>query len=320
MHGRRLAVSLAIVAGMLVPATGTLAAESYCNTPPEDLPSVLPEPVSACGSMTLTGGEAAYLRVFFPEGIVLQNPWISGESNFALTGSADFVGFVIVEDVADPPPGWLGGRLPATGGSRLFVERIGTIFESPDPTYEIPAGDYRIYLLTEGAPAELSLTLEGLSGSLALPVRHPVAYDAQLPEEYEETAPAPQLYSAGGTAYLDGPGVAYQAAWFDTGIHGATQMDACIFEGSPPDPWRSVPGCTLISIVSMGNQPPGMVSGEGQGDGGLETEPAFHFLSADWFPTQSGWDERGEWGQALTVEAASTLESIDSLALWLDFD
>lgn len=304
----RLITQCLVVASVLLPS-GASADQSVCETPPEELPDVLPEPIEACGTLVLSGDDAGYTRVTFPTGVTLDSPLVSGKQSFSVTGPSGFVGFAIVEDANPSAPAWLGGRLPASGGSRLFVEKVGAL-----ESYAIPAGDYRIYLLTEDEPAEVTFHFDELSGSVAVPARHPASYEAQLPDEYATTAAVPQLYTAGGSADIDGDGILYQAAWFEAYSHATGYYEACVYDGPPSSPWAVTPSCVAPWVVNS-NLSEDFAGGQGGGTGATHlAEPGFHFVSHDSL-TSGG---RREWGQSIHVSTAADLDSIDSLALWLD--
>lgn len=138
-------------------------------------------------------------------------------SSVKVTGGGRFAGFALVADGTDPNRvAIVGGRvangLPADhslGDSSTLALSLTDALDFTAASYEIPAGDYHLYVIADGSPVTVSLSLGGLTGSTSLTPTVPVAADVAEPEARY----LPQgVQTAGAPGRLDGEGLLFTVA------------------------------------------------------------------------------------------------------------
>jgi hypothetical protein len=161
----------------------------------------------------------------------------------------------------------LGGRFPERDGAQFLMPVPP--YPSPGGNFEwikfyadettLPAGDYSLYLLTDGAPADITLRLHGLEGcTTVLPT---------TPAEYKLSFPPPRLLGGGGAAKnvhsaaestrLPGDGLAFHALWVKADMYAAGQYFFCYRPGTPnAEPIDNGPGCLDSEKMSFSNDRP----------------------------------------------------------------
>lgn len=101
----------------------------------------------------------------------------------------------------------------------------------------LPAGTYRVYVVTDGAPFTVSLTLRGLRGSVSLRPNAPARGEVVAPAPSVAQPPAsPQLFAGGSTRTIGaGGGLNATGVWKDL-ANGVVPGPAgpCFYEGAPP--------------------------------------------------------------------------------------
>jgi hypothetical protein len=100
-----------------------------------------------------------------------------------------------------------------------------------------PAGMYRAYVVTDGAPLTVSLTLSGLTGSATLRPTIAVRGGVVAPAPSMAQPPtSPQLFAGGSTHSVGGSGgLNATTVWKDlaNGVVPGTS-GACVYDGAPP--------------------------------------------------------------------------------------
>jgi hypothetical protein len=132
-------------------------------------PAWAQDPPILTGHVHLAGDTAGYVRVRIPHDI--PDPK-AGEGNVDSTfhGDAVFLGYVLRSDF--PINGFHG-----TAGGFFLASSDGRI-GGGGYAGALPAGVYRLYLLTSGGHAEADLTINGLDGSSSLTPDTPIPVDA----------------------------------------------------------------------------------------------------------------------------------------------
>lgn len=113
---------------------------------------------------------------------------------------------------------------------------VGLKWPKQGLTFVLPAGDYRGYVISDGSPVKVRLTLDGIEGSTELSPTTPVAASAGI---QPAAGPIKNVFTAGSTYRLRtrGTSVSGFVERHDNGVEG--HVDMCIYDRAP-----SLPGTT----------------------------------------------------------------------------
>ena len=263
-------------------------------------PIELTEPIELCQQVVLEGDQTGFVRVKAPEDFGFR-PGTGPGGGVSLDGDGT-VGFLLTQD---PPSleGTFAFRLkypPALAGSIPY-----TSFGCGSSCL-LPAGNYRLYLITSGAPAKVTLRLTGeLQGAAELPPMHfPDSETKLLPARLPEV-PTRAVNSAGETGQLTSSGLIFSAIAAFHPNQASAILGGCLYHGDPGDPQIAyLPGCPSPSAdVETPVFPDPTVS---LGPAGQRLE-GFSRLPA------------GTYGVGTWYAAASTDSSAASLVIWLEY-
>ncbi|HYO60916.1 MAG TPA: hypothetical protein VEU29_03350 [Actinomycetota bacterium] len=143
-------------------------------------------------------------------------------------------------------------RACETSGFRTSWMFSQNLVES-DGRQVLPAGDYRLYFIADGAPARVRIDLADLSGYKRLSPSRPVQSElrtlAPLSVEDEEEG---SVYYGGRHAPFEGSGFALAGLWLD-GEGSDTQAGSCIYETRTPPPGQTAfaPPCPAADVSSL---------------------------------------------------------------------
>lgn len=98
---------------------------------------------------------------------------------------------------------------------------------------DLPAGDYRLYLINDGAPAQLTLRLDGLDGEVRLPAGRPARVDVREPDVQVS---AGGVYAAGQTERIARSTLSWNTRWFLAEPSVVTEFGTCVYDDRPPVP------------------------------------------------------------------------------------
>lgn len=222
------------------------------------------------------------------------------------------VAFALVRDSVELF-GLLGGRLPS--GGPFFSEDHPIEFLLPlgasgpvqeEGSFGLPAGDYKLYVITDGAPSEVVLRLDGLTGRTGIRASGDVEFDSELMTTRLD-APGKAVYSAGGSGKFetdDGLIFSYMVivnrAWV------AGEFGRCVWKGEArgPEPVSWGPHCPtaedpMVETMQYGPDEFGVENGKG-----------FYSATAG---LNAGTYTLSHW-----YEAASLVDRAASYAFWLD--
>lgn len=286
------------------------------TVPPSEVAARTGARPASLGAVNLLSGKASgYVDVVVEEKVSLRNPWVGkGRPQFSIRGRGRFVGFALVGSAAEQGGerrAYLGGRLPRSAGSKLFLIELGGIPDGLDhENVTITPGGYRLYLLTGSSGARITLRLPKHRDVLRLDHSSNTHYVAKPLESYEPGV-APHVHSAGGSARLQGDGLLFQAAWFRNDAHLATDHSACFWRGEPRLPLAQTTNCGDVEVY----EPPGIQRSRGTIDRRHSVGDGLRLYYGDaWV---SGQGSR-TWGQSVNLESASLAGEVHTLAFWLD--
>ncbi len=240
-----LVVALFLVPPSLVSAAGP----DPCNGDPP-VPGQAPE---LCGTTLIRGDGPASMRVHLAADVMLNGNFFDKANNFTIEGEGDYVGFVLSEAVpgrtgktvlAYRGPGQWFGEPEASVDHKLF--EFDPAADATEPVaalstgeVSVPAGTYDLYLIAEGKPVTVTLTLAGLSGETEL---LPTESANIRSETVTPTTGRGTVSSATGS--LLSPGIFQSVSWvfstqdpwaLATGIRGGAELKGYgASQGRPP--------------------------------------------------------------------------------------
>jgi hypothetical protein len=214
---------------------------------------------------TIRGTRTAYVDVRLPRAATVRTPF-GPSPDIAVSGAGRFVGVALVGTEARTRQTTLfGGRLPDAAGTRFLLPiapypAVGggsfEVFKTYGDTATLPAGKYRLYLLTDGRPVTVTLRLAGLAGTAALAPRRPAPYQLAFPAARPAggNGLTTNVYSAGATFDPPSAALLFHALWVDTSAHVAGQYFLCHREGPGGiEPLDHGPGCPEAQQMDFTN-------------------------------------------------------------------
>lgn len=216
-------------------------------------PALAQSPALA-GINQISGARSGYLDVRIPVPVRISFDWRPGENATFAIRSEGFAGVMLrrleaTDDLdtlvaaARFEPGMLCGGCE-TPEEALIVGITGIESQaSADYSWQIPAGEYRLYLLTDGRPANVRITLAGLAGSRLLHPEHGV--EPPVPETIPllSSSSAGPIWAFGSGDRLDSRGAQLWGGLVYTGSDGNVEIEGCSHEGSDPVATAFAPGC-----------------------------------------------------------------------------
>ena len=193
---------------------------------------------------TFAAGETASMLVRLPEAVPL-NGELRARARFE--GNGRIIAFILVME------GWEGRP---TRRPMLVGQRVGQCYEAactPQTLigggvwgrgvrtpgggpydWQVPAGVYRAYVVTDGAPVEMKLLLPGLSGRATLTPTEPeeAQIETLTPQVHEMVGL--NVYSTGAVAPYPGEGYSSIAAWRKGDVKVAGAYGLCTYDEEPP--------------------------------------------------------------------------------------
>lgn len=201
------------------------------------------------GTVTLTGRTSGYLDVRLPVAATLDH--VSGLS---VSGGGRWAGFFLTDS---KPNGvrLLGGRAE---GSKLGTYLMPLQGIARTGALRLPAGSYRLYLLTDRTAATVTLRLRGLAGRTSLTPSRRVPFDLYTPAATAISPGGGNVVVAGAAGTLRGPGVAFDFLRTVNSHFQASNTVFCFYTSRPPStPLAYAPGCPaavtpIITVVAPG--------------------------------------------------------------------
>lgn len=207
------------------------------------------EPARLTGIVTISGSATGYVPVVVAKDAVLPGG-LGPEARNAqrVTGGGKFAGFALVQDGLDGAV-IIGGHSRASAADALergeFTGNFG-----PDQTgsdFAVPAGSYRLYLITDGQPTTVTLRFAGLAGESGLVPTVPTRAVVQtVPLASAGPAPAGAVYSGGGEATVTTPFVNFYVNKLATQVHTESVFRSCFYLEAPTGPMPYGPGCASV--------------------------------------------------------------------------
>jgi hypothetical protein len=267
------------------------------------------QPAVALGAVNVISGDRiAGMRVHVPRDADVSEEAFNN-SNLSYSGKGRVVGVVLVQD--GPPlrrayqfvsTRWDFCGSPGCSGEWQISLTHGINWHGRHG-YRIPAGDYRLYLIADGAPVRIELRLDGLTGSTDL--RPDVGVPGRIASpDSMVPSPASQVF-LGSAQSMNMPtyGLLIDADEHEHGP-GAGASGSCYWRAKEDDgPERSVPGPHCLTFAERG----GIGAGFSTLGGG----------SASWGTGNVG---PGKWRSSYWSAYASPNVTSQFVALWLAYE
>ena len=204
-------------------------------------------PVPVLGEVvTVQGSRSGYVPVTLPKNVNFraENGREISRPSVRFTGGA--YGWLLQADPTGPTSGFAGHvKMPAAEGGSVVFRMDGTNPRTGEYLFEtnvLPAGRYRLYLLTSGT-GSVRFRLPGLRGSRALVARAPSAARTVTDLVPTVGGVGPPAYAHGTTIESTGKGTQVLAFdWVHTVAQAAAHYASCYYKGGPPG-GRWLPGC-----------------------------------------------------------------------------
>lgn len=290
-----------------------------------------PAPAAAAGkaavltqTVTISGSQAGYVPVTVTKDMKLGNPFATRyRGAVTVTGGGDSAGFALIQDGLKGPI-LLGGRSEAYGpyvkDNGIPINNLN--FDNDDGAeFGVPAGDYRLYLITGGKPTTVTLKFLGGSGSSRL---SPTTKVESVVQQVDLTTPAPGpvggVYSGGGAVTLTTPVLQLDLHRLDTSVHTESVQRSCFYLGAKPTgPLAYGPACVAPGednrlILDSAGGSTFLRSDEGVGPQSL------YGFSASLTTSRTGEPIRADIAAGINFTTAGVVTSGDYTQYWLSLD
>lgn len=285
-------------------------------------PKVSAKPAVLTETVTISGSQAGYVPVTVAKDMKLGDPFAAKYRGVVtVTGGGDAAGFALVQD-------GLKGQVLLAGRSEAyapFVEKFGVPVNSLNPDladgaeFTIPAGDYRLYLITGGKPTSVTIKFLGGSGSSRLaPTTKVESVVQQVDLASPVSGPVGGIYSGGGAVTLTTPVLQFSLSRLDTSAHTESVQRYCYFLGDKPTgPQPYGPAC-----AAPGEDDPVVFDGGSTfliSDEGVGPQSFYGFNSS---LTTSGTGEpiKADVGAGVSYTTAGVVTGGDYTQYWLSLN
>ena len=303
MRGRR-TTSILVTVGIVAVAAGALATSPAAARSPV-------ERVTLAGVNVISGDAITGMPVRIPAPTSIEgDPFTNDDVSYS--GRGRVVGLALVQEGESRRDAfevvsvrWSFCGEPGCRPDPMDVSEITTTSDWRGKRWEIPAGDYRLYLVADGAPVEVTLQLEGLEGVTSLRPSDRVggriaAPTATVPEPTGHLflgrarpvrMPAPGLLIDGHTTgFVLGPSV--------------TAQGSCLWRGrGEEDVLQSTPGPHCHDFAERGGR-------------SLSTTT----LGGGWAFWSIGGAPAGTWRSSYWSANTAAFPQSDFLTLWVAYE
>jgi hypothetical protein len=234
-------------------------------------------------------------------------------SSIRFNGDGRAVGIVLLEDEPDPEQRslliWMQTRFCENRGCSGTEASHSWTYEGLERDDErgkvyVPPGDYFLYLIADGAPARVTLRLDGLKGRSHLEPQQQARGGVRTPQVRMDAGPSRQAYWFGEDVSFEGDyGIMYTAMRVEADNWAAGERGFCVYSGQPDFGQLAYsPLCPsgFSYLTPTANVPP--VSRQ---------------IHEGWFSLHTS---RGDAGLGQHLVAAADVSDVDGLFVYLDVD
>lgn len=273
-----------------------------------------PERQTLGGLNIIKGTKAASIPVRLTEPAKVFYNHYGEKADFKVKrASGSFVGAVLVsEDFDFEDDGSITGRAILAGAVPGRENATSVIYDytrtGRDDEGSLPAGNYRLYLLTNGKPASVSLRLHGLSGRKVVRPTNASDLDIESPAPEVDVGDNHNVYSAGSHAKLEREGLLFKMFSLDRPLSTVGFSQFCTRIGRPEPvahPLMWGPGCPSLNDRLLSISPEVIV------------DPTTHYQTV----TYGGAIGRpGVYGQGVYMTSAALVDELAWTGIWLSLD
>ena len=226
---------------------------------------------------------SSYAEVSMPKGARWKwDPFES--SSLSIRGDGRVAGFMLLNQDTRHPRGLLGVSFRVcdkagcskgwSGWLTTMVIPVGLEWPEKGWTFDLPAGDYRAYVIADGAPVDVRLQLKDAIGATEMTPTHRVASAVGVDAA---TEPMKNVFSAGSTFELPRGGLGVQAFVERHGLGTIDLFNDCLYEGVPglPKQVAFTPACQAAGArmgLGTGWALPPLVSSGGSGSYSIDPD------------------------------------------------
>lgn len=282
----------------------------------------VPAPAAAlpqlAGTVTISGSTTGYIPVAVIKDAVLPGGLgAEGAAAAQVTGGGVFAGFALVQDGLDGTTVLAGHSKATADAARRDGAFRANYFNAGGFDTPVPAGKYRLYLITDGEPASVTLKFRGLTGTASLTPTTPTrAIFNSGPLAPLGPAQAGAVYSAGHAVTMTTPFLNFYINELDTRVHTETVRRTCFYLGRPTGPMPYGPACASLE------NPPRF------GDGFLVPTSdeninggEYHSWGGNFVRVADGAEQiTQDFASGISLTTASVVESTDYTQLWLELN
>lgn len=216
-----------------------------------------PAPAADTGRITLRGvttidaGRSGWVPVRLPRDVDNMK-----DLKVSFGGDGRIIAFVMTKEAGKYPLGegptligWSFGRCEEKGCAAKGFLISYTVATGPlkekDGRFYLPAGNYRIYFVQDGAAASLRFDFEDLTGKTDLPLPNRLTKRVKTLVPRSDVDGQENVYWGGRATKVDGPGASILGMWVEGGDNATTgEAGFCIYDEAPADPDTAyVPPC-----------------------------------------------------------------------------
>lgn len=263
---------------------------------------------------TFTSERSGYSQVTLPRDA--RWTWdIFEQTTLRITGDGRAAGFLLVRQGTDKPQGIYAAAFRVckeagcsrgwSGWITRFTFPVGLKWPKKGTTFTLPAGDYRAYVISDGAPVTAQLALKDVAGRSEHSPDVPV--DASVGVQAAEE-PIKNLFTAGSEYRLNSRGAAVFGFVERHGPGGADAYNDCLYRGTPslPQEIAFTPLCQAAGAemgLGAGFSLPPLVTSGASGSYSIRTEM-----------------KPGEYSFGGTYAGAQAVRDAAFLSLWVNYD
>lgn len=283
------------------------AALLACALPVPAALAASPARVALAGTTIVSGTRSAGIPVRLTRPATLRDPLLAdgAAGDVVVTTTGRFAAVVLVQERAAELDRivMIAGRSPDSSRKLTFAYPASGFVGGA--AWKLPAGDYRLYLVTDGKPATVRLRLLGLTGTTRLAPRTPVGATTAFPAAAVDTAPARAVYAVGADRKAAAARTLFFSMFFAAyPAHVDTVYSNCFYFERPLGPAPYLPGCPdpatrHITPISL---PP---------DGG---NAARHLLFNSWLPLG-----QGHYAGGTSLVSATPAGEVQYVQFWLPY-
>ena len=202
--------------------------------------------VPLAGRTVLSGSATGKVAVRLDTPATFTVPGHDLPGSVQVSGPGRLAGLALVADGTDPDRIMLtAGRVSTGIGDSVLASSHSAALTGGTPTWTLPAGSYWLYLIADGAPVTVTLTLDGPPGSTTLTPTVPVSSRIAQPQPRY----LPQGSQTGGElGTLTGPGLVLQLTTTLHPLTVAQNLMHCLYLGQNAHTALHAPGCPDADI------------------------------------------------------------------------